>query len=352
MTTVLKNTAGKRLVMSKIDREISRRIEILRYIMIFGIVILHTPPYVPLIETGPTFFDFSKAFFQHAFFRSSVPVLTFISGFLLFSSSLDLKFHLLIKKKTKTILIPFILFNFPLVLLLYYVQYAHLFSHEFSNQVYPFDLMIWLDAVIGLNGSPVNYPLNFLRDLYIISICAPIFGILIRRYPWVGLIGVIILFWFNLDGSFILRSTMPIVFYVGGLAAVWQWDLKALDKYAVILLIVFVTLCISTIYFDIENRNYLRMVSPILIWPAASLIVNTRFGLWVSGISKYSFFTFLMQGPLLLAFWLGYQKVLSFMPYWIFWLTAPFIIAIVLSYIYNIATYSFPKLMRLALGGR
>jgi succinoglycan biosynthesis protein ExoH len=338
--------------MSEIDQEISRRIKFLRYSMIFGIVILHTPPYVPLAETGTTFFDLFKAFFQHAFFRASVPVLTFISGYLLFSSSLDLKFRLLVKKKTKTILNPLILFNLPLVFLLYFVQFSHLIDYEFSQQVYPFDVAVWLDAITGLNGSPVNYPLNFLRDLYIISISAPVFGLLIRRYPLTGLVGVFILFWFNFDGPIILRNTMPIVFYLGGLAAVYQWDLKALDKYAVIFFTVFLALCVAIVYFDIENRNYLRVVSPILIWPAAALVVNTRFGLWVSGMSKYSFFTFLMQGPLLLALWLVYQKLFTVIPYWIFWATAPILTAIILAYFYKLTRYRFPRIMQFALGGR
>lgn len=338
--------------MSKIDQEISLRIKFLRYSMVFGIVVLHTPPYVPLAEIGSTFFDLFKAFFQHGFFRASVPVLTFISGFLLFSSSLDQNFRLLIKKKSKTILNPLILFNLPLVLLLYFIQFAHIVDHEFSQQLYPFDMLVWLDATIGLNGSPINYPLNFLRDLYIISIGAPIFGLLIRHFPLTGLIAVFIIFWFNFDGPIVLRNTMPIVFYVGGMAAVYQWDLKVLDRYAVILFTLFVALCVSIIYFNIENRNYLRIVSPILIWPAASLVVHTRFGLWVSGMSKCSFFTFLMQAPLLLALWLVYQKLFTVIPYWVFWITAPMFTAMFLSYFYNISRYRFPRIMQFALGDR
>jgi succinoglycan biosynthesis protein ExoH len=211
---------------------------------------------------------------------------------------------------------------------------------------------VWLNAIVGLNSAPINYPLNFLRDLYVLAIIAPIFGLLIRRYPWIGLIGISILFWFDFDGPIIRRNTMPIVFYLGGLAAVYRWNLKALDRYAVHLFAVFVVLCISVVYFDIENRNYLRVVSPILIWPAVSLIVGTRFGLWVSGKSKYSFFTFLMHAPVLLAFWLSYQEFLTFVPYWVFWLVTPIISAIVLSYTYTMLRGRYPRIMQFALGSR
>ena len=334
------------------DPEISRRIEFLRYSMIFGIVILHTPPYVPLAETGSTFFDFSKAFFQHAFFRASVPVLTAISGYLLFAHSLDLNFRLLLTKKTRTLLIPLILFNLPLVIALYFFQQSFPIKHEFSVQLHPFELSVWLNAIVGLNGTPINYPLNFLRDLYVLALMAPIFGFLIRRYPWIGLIGIFTLFWFDFDGLIIRRNTMPIVFYLGGLAAVYRWDLKALDRYAVPLFAVFVALCVSIVYFDIENRNYLRVVSPVLIWPAVSLVVGTRFGLWVAGKSRYSFFTFLMRAPLLLAFWLFYKKVSTFVPYWSFWLVTPVFSAIVLSYLYTMLRGRYPRIMQFALGSR
>jgi len=145
---------------------------------------------------------------------------------------------------------------------------------------------------------------------------------------------------------------MPIVFYAGGLAAVYRWNLEILDKYSVGLFIIFVILCISIVYFGIENRNYLRIISPILIWPAASLLVGTRLGSWFNKVSKYSFFTFLLQGPILLALWLVYQKELSAIPYWLFWIVTPIITAIFLAYTYNFFRYVSPKIMRFLLGGR
>ena len=122
--------------MSTIEYDVSQRIAILRYVMIFGIVVLHTPPYVPLDQTGSDLFALVKAFFQHAFFRASVPVLTFISGYLLFKNNLDLKFSRLLRKKTTTILIPLILFNLPFVIFLYLVQSNNTIAHDFTRQVY------------------------------------------------------------------------------------------------------------------------------------------------------------------------------------------------------------------------
>ncbi|MET0084631.1 MAG: acyltransferase family protein [Sedimenticola sp.] len=339
--------------MHRIDGDISQRIALLRYLMIFGIIVLHTPPYIPLAETGSGLFEFIKAIFQHAIFRASVPVLTFISGYLLFRAQLDLQFNKLLVKKTKTILIPLILFNVPIVLAVYLVQANQLIDHEFSKQLYPLNLTIWVNSIIGLFDAPINYPLNFLRDLYLLSLIAPLLGLFLRRYAWYGLILIFLLFWFNLDGSIILRNTMPIVFYMGGMAAVKEWDLRKLDRFAIPCLVLFLVFCIVVIEFQIENRNYLRLVSPILIWPAASLLVNAWLGNWLVRLSKYSFLTFLAHGPLLLVAMLIYQKLLpAGTPYWLFWVMAPVLTAALLAQIYIFASRFFPKTMSVLLGGR
>ncbi len=340
------------LILNSIDEDISQRIALLRYLMILGIVVLHTPPYIPLAETGSGFFDFIKAMFQHAIFRASVPVLTFISGYLLFYARLDLQLNKLLVKKTKSILVPFILFNVPVVFAVYLVQANQLLDHDFSKQLYPFDFATWIDATLGLFKAPINYPLNFLRDLYLLSLLAPLLGLILRQYAWFGLVITFLLFWFNLDGPMILRNTMPIVFYLGGMAAVQEWDLRKLDQLAVPCLLLFLVFCMVLIIFQIENRNYLRLVSPILIWPAASLLVNTGVGELIARLSKYSFLTFLAHGPLLIVAMLVYQKMLPGVPYWIFWILTPVFIATLLAHVYVYTRRFFPKMMNVLLGGR
>jgi succinoglycan biosynthesis protein ExoH len=338
--------------MKKIDEEISKRIALLRYLLIFGIIVLHTPHYVPLSETGSGIFDFVKALFQHAIFRASVPVLTFISGYLLFNSQLDLQFKTLLIKKTQTILIPLILFNMPVAIAVYLIQANQLLDYNFSMKLYPFNLATWSDAVLGLFGSPINYPLNFLRDLFLISLLSPLIGFFLRRYVWYGTVIVFLLFWFNLDEQLILRNTMPIVFYLGGMASVQDWDMRKMDRFSPLFLVAFIILCIGTIIFQIENRSFLRLISPLLIWPVASLLVNTRLGGWLVKLSKYSFLTFLAQGPLLLIALFIYQKALPGLPYWVFWILTPIIIAAILIQIYIYSHRYFPKIMNILLGGR
>jgi succinoglycan biosynthesis protein ExoH len=185
--------------------------------MIFGVVVLHTPPYVPIAEVGANSFEWFVAFFQHALFRATVPVLTFISGYLLFRSGIDRQPLVLLKKKSRSILLPFLFFNLSVLLAL--VVLRELLGINAGNARLE-STQDWLDAAFGLAASPINYPLNFLRDLLALFIVAPLLGWLLRRAAWPGLLLVLVNFYFNLDGLFLLRDVMGPVFYIGGMAAI------------------------------------------------------------------------------------------------------------------------------------
>ena len=156
-----------------IDINISERISLLRYVMILGIVILHIPPNIPLAETGTGVFHFIKAFLVHAVFRSTVPVLTCISGYLLFNSYLYTSISLIFIKKAKRLIVPLFIWNFPIVLLLYVFQSQGVFSN-YSVKLYPFDAVTFFNGIFSITGAPVNFPLFFLRDLFVLSLLSPL----------------------------------------------------------------------------------------------------------------------------------------------------------------------------------
>lgn len=334
------------------DNSLQNRIALTRYLMVIGIVVLHTPPYQPLAELGLSLFDLIKAFFSHALFRMTVPVLTVISAYLLFSSKLVRQPGLLLKKKTQAILIPLILWNLPVMLAIFLVQKYRLLSHDFSLQLIPFDLTNWANAVLGLFKSPANYPLNFLRDLFVLSVLSPLFLLLLRFSAYGGLMLVGIIFYFNLDGDLIIRNTMLISFYTGALLAWKKWDLEYLDKFAWPMLVILVAVCLAVIIWDIENRTWLRIIAPFIVWPCMALISNTRFGLWLVQYSQCSFLTFLAHAPLLLIFWVLYQKFGTALPYPIFWLAAPLVITALCAWLHPRLYKLMPATAKLALGGR
>ena len=326
---------------------VEHRIAMLRFLMIFGVVVLHTPPYVPIAEVGANSFEWFVAFFQHALFRATVPVLTFISGYLLFRSGADREPLVLLKKKSRSILLPFLFFNLSVLLGL--VLLRELLGINAGNAKLE-NTQDWLDAAFGLASSPINYPLNFLRDLIALFIVAPLLGWMLRRAAWVGLLLVMINFYFNLDGLFLLRDVMGPVFYVGGMAAVLKWDMRDLDRYAPLLLAVLFGVCVYVIYFRVANTNILRLVAPALIWPAASLLAFTAVGNWLAHMSRYSYFLFLAHAPLLLLISLVYKRFAAIVPYPLFWFLTPLLITAVLVLVYKAAMRLMPEIFRVLIG--
>lgn len=334
------------------EKDISNRIAATRYLMVIGIVILHTPPYQSLPELANTPFDLIKAFFSHGVFRTTVPVLTAISGYLLFSSSLPSRPYTLIARKSKAILLPLILWNLPVALAIFVSQKYQLLSHTFSQQLYPIDFMAWVNALTGLFELPANYPLNFLRDLFVLLMLAPVFRLLLHYVPYIGLGLISLVYWYNLEGELILRNSMLISFYIGALAASTKWQLTALDKYAWPLLISFLACCLAIAVFDIENREFLRLLAPFMVWPAMSLLINTTAGELLVKFSPVSFLTFLAHGPLLLLFWLVFNKLPLTEPHIVFWFIAPVLVIMVCILTATTLRVSLPSFNKILLGGR
>jgi succinoglycan biosynthesis protein ExoH len=333
------------------QKVIFERIAMLRYLMIVGIVVLHTPPYVPISEIGSGIFDFVKAIFQNAAFRATVPVLTLISGYLLFRSGLDQYWAQLIKKKARTILVPFLVFN--LIVFAGGFGAQHFFGLSMTYQLVPFDLSTWVNAAFGIERSPINYPLHFLRDLLVLMALSPLFGFALRsRWSWIGLAAVSLISFYNLDGILVLRTTMPIMFYLGGMAATRQWNLLALDRYALPCLGLFLAFCVCLVHFRIANTFYFRYLAPFLIWPAAALLHGTRVGHWLQSQSKVSFFIFLAHAPLVLVLSMAYQKFGSGIPYPIYWFAIPVVIVLILTLLYHALMRLCPRLFASVIGAK
>lgn len=331
-----------------LERDLGDRIAMLRFVMIFGVIVLHTPAYVPMWSVGSGWFDLTKAYFQLAVFRATVPVLTVISGFLLFKACLDLEPARLYRKKGRTILIPFLFFN---LMLLPFALGAQLVAGvEMSSSLWPFDTRTWLTAAFGLYGSPVNYPLGFLRDLVVLILLAPLFGWMLRRYAWLGLALVGLVFLLNFDGRLVQRDLMAVLFYVGGMAAVRGWNLRLLDRHALVCLLLFLLACAAVVYLRFANTTYLRMAAPFLIWPASALLTTSPFRTRLLSWSKYSFFMFLAHAPVLMLTWILYERFGHAMPYPVYWVLAPIVVTAFLIGVYRLAWLGMPRVFAVLIG--
>lgn len=330
------------------DNNVRNRFDLLRFAMIVGVVLLHTPQYVPITEISDDGFSLLKAFFQNALFRTTVPVLTFISGYLVFQSGLDQTPKRLFTKKARSLLLPFMAFNLPVLAVAWVAetQAGIKLSYDLTSN----DVMSWLNMALGLTGSPINYPLNFLRDMLALVVIAPLLGLVMRHMPFIGLAFCVWFFLNNYDGLLVLRDTMPIAFYMGGLAASRKWNMRALDAYALPCALLFLSLCAAIVYFRISNTTALRLIAPLLIWPASALLLNLRIGTWCVYMNRYSFFIFVAHAPVLIASWQLYKSVGMDLPYPLYWAVTPVFTVALLVWIYQLAMKVAPRGLQMVLG--
>jgi succinoglycan biosynthesis protein ExoH len=337
----------------KLDSQIADRIAILRPLLIFGVVFLHVPGQVDKPSLlGHGWFDYFTGFFQLGLFRGTVPTLTLIAGFLLFSAGLDLAPARLFKKKFRTIAIPFLVFNVALCLVAAAVQYRY--GLVFMRNLVGVAAHDWLNALFGIKAVPFNYPLYFLRDLMVLIALAPLFGWFLRRRPLAGLLVVALVFATGLDGFLVRRDTSAVVFYLGGWLALAGRDLRAADRYALPCLLLLCLMCATLLVLRIDDNTLLVYTAPFLIWPAVSLLRDTAAWDRALSLSKYSFFVFVAHGPLLELVYRGYRRLVPVvpLPYEAFWFAGPVLTIGLLVATYRCAMRVAPRPFNAMIGAR
>ena len=105
---------------ASLDQDIMDRISLVRYPMIYLIVVAHTPGMIAYIY-DPNALSFIGSFVNDGLIRLAIPMLSCISGFLIFHKTLDQDFPLLMRKRGVSLLFPLLIWNIPVVLMLYVV---------------------------------------------------------------------------------------------------------------------------------------------------------------------------------------------------------------------------------------
>jgi succinoglycan biosynthesis protein ExoH len=333
--------------------EISDRIQILRYLLIVGIVILHIPPHVSLQDAGSGWFDFLRSFLANSLFRTVVPTLSVISGFLLFRSGLHLDPIGLLEKKVKTLLVPLLLWNLPMVVAVFALQSAGVSGHTFRIDLRGADLIVWLNALVGLTDSPINFPLAFLRDLFVCALLSPLLGVFLRHCPWIGALIVIGNWYLNIDLELIRRNEILLMVYLGGMATTLKWPLDVLDRFAWPLIAGFLVLCAAaTIAREPKFVVYLSMFGVVALWPTSALVARSQLRKPIVALSRHSFFLFVSHGPILVALWIAWKASGVDLPYGVFWAAAPVLTITVSQVSHDLLGRFAPQITSILTGAR
>ncbi len=305
-----------------VDQNLSSRINLMRIILISGIVLVHVPhdtgtsPFLGLYGV----FDWLRVFFGDALFRIGVPCLSAISGYLLFRRGWSaFNYPATIKSKTKTVLLPFILWNGGLLIAVMLLQRAGVGVGYFPDlwNASPREM---LSHGVAVEELPVNVPLYFLRDLFVCILLSPLLALSVRRFA-VPTLAVLLLLTAIPDLSLVIVQKKSILFsFTLGIAlALHKIDLKMLDPYAKLLTVT--TLILSAglatgLYLTGPEftfglnllRNLLAVFGALGFWVASSLLVENRLGRRLSETGSLSFWIFCAHYPLLVILWMVWNK--------------------------------------------
>lgn len=230
----------------------SKRINIVKVWFTIMVVFIHSYSETINLTSGnvnlevPLWLEIMKYSISRCVSSCAVPGFFFISAVLLYRKEFAWKDNL--KKKIKTLLLPYFLINSFWILFYYICQQIPLLSDYFSNSanmVGEWNALNWLNAYGVLANEPLCYPLWFIRNLFILNIFSIVIKMLIDRFPKL-LLALLAFIWLVLDGSYM---TQAICFW--GLGYFWvksKLQLSILDKHKRLIAISYIILIVLDVF--------------------------------------------------------------------------------------------------------
>lgn len=335
------------------DKSLSRTFTFLRYPLALLVIYLHIMPPVSAVEfsaalsrglSGDTLYCLVQTVVR-CVAECAVPCYFFMSGYLLFVKQERITFRWywsLLKRKTRRLLIPYIVWN-VMAVMYYYMAFGDLPSSVLSPFV----------------GWPLNYPLWFLRYLFAMMVVSPCCYVVARCGGVWGLIVATGVFVVRYADGFSFIDLSGYFFFVGCWCGTNQWTIRSsrLLKMAwTMSAVVLLTLEVCSLIVPSAGMGYIHAAFLIfgvgLVLLVADYMTN-RLGLEIPVLlSGASFFIYLSHklGPTFVSKfvfgWLpssGYYRLLMF-------LVCPVIASLICVAVYRLCSRYIPKFLYVSTG--
>lgn len=306
--------------MTLAKNEIFEGIKLIRPLLILCICIAHMPgvrgyssSYDQYDQIDTLFAIFLKDFLA----RGGVPILTVISGYLAYFSYKKIPYGSLINKKFNTLLVPFLIWN-VIALVFCFFSYS-VFQVSYLNYSSLDGWKSYMNVILGVNlNMPINFPVYFIRDLFLIMAFLPVIDFLCRKKI---VFSIFFIFWMFLSWvshsivfisddfstHILYRTDMLLYFFIGYFYALNGFPIPKLGRYGVFVVMVFlgviglfVSMYLSGVNpdgYDFVNIRFLFSMAFILAIPTffsfITLNLNSVFVRVLRSLSPYSFTIFL-----------------------------------------------------------
>ena len=368
---------GNKSNMPKKDQSVlSNTIDFLRFPLIIAVVFIHCDPASMVIggkelvekNTYPIY-SLLRWIVSEEVARIAVPLFFFISGFLFFyrSPSLTISDYVKkLKKRARTLLIPYILWNIFMIILFICAQlFIPSMLSGASKPILDKNFFEWINMFWGYpDEMPICYQFWFIRDLIVTVCLSPIICFFIRRLKFY-FIAVVGMLWasgfdFNITGL----SSISIFFFSFGAwfsinSRIFTNDFSSFRWAATIYLV----LLILNVFIRDYNLKYCNLISNINIVIGLISVVS-----WVSHglthdfirvnklLTNSSFFIYAYHTTiislLLKCYVLFFRSSLNESILIVGYFIIPFIVAFIGVGLYVFLHKYFPSFTALITGGR
>jgi fucose 4-O-acetylase-like acetyltransferase len=301
------------IIQTAVDPSLSKRINSLRFLLIIFVVIIHNgisaksfsqrniiaiiPDYVENIQrligvitavAVPMFFLFS-AYFLYFKQQKYVPAM---------------------KKKCRTILLPYVLWNLLLVLF-YFLMQTLPFTKQFfmtdpDHLIKNYGIIDWIDVFVGKFTErreyeyPFVYQFWFLRDLFILNIFFVFIKKLVDKFP-LGTFVLFFIFWINNVKIYIVSPEALLFFTLGYYIVKYDIGIKNINQIKILDISVFYGITIILEYFFIDNMPVLHKVNILMgciffLKISGYFIENIKFYEVLAWLEKYQFIVYAIHG--------------------------------------------------------
>ena len=242
------------------------------------------------------------------FAQLAVPIFYLLSGYLFFAGfSWSFKNYLTkLKKRIRTLLIPFLFWSFAIVAIYALVQAipaTKIFLSGESPTIANFGFFDYLNELLGYKRPQLAFQFWFIRDLIILALISPIINI-ITRYP--VLLLPFAYCWFINFGPLILPESTSIFFFsIGAYIAKSKKDLFFLDNYGLISIFIYLILgIIDAINIAQMHNSYIHNTATLFgilaFFYISKLIAHCEpIKPLLLQLSRTSFFVFCIHEPML-----------------------------------------------------
>lgn len=302
------------------NKYLSDKLRIISLLLMTLVVLLHSYKADIKFAAGNLDFKSGYNFFIQLFFsegiaRIAVPLFFCMSGYLFFSNfnGTIREFILKYKKRTRSLLVPFLLWSIWGLVFYFILQLLPQSSRFFTKElIMDYSFTKTLHTIL-LN--PIPYQLWFLRDLIILVIISPLIYWMIRHLKAIPVV-LLFIIWLGLfEFNFLIFRAESIFFFAtGAYLAIYNRNLpvKRLDQkgYLVFAFLWIITVALKTILIYqgsgqmtlILFMSKLGILSGIMaLWSLYDIVMKYKTGpnITLLYVSAFSFFIYGFHEPVL-----------------------------------------------------